>query len=60
MLPEKLCHVENIAPGTAASGNIAKCVAASDVARPELLAAMSDDVLRNMPVALFIVQQILI
>lgn len=35
MLPEKLCHVENMAPGTAASGNMAKCVAASDVARPE-------------------------
>ena len=35
MLPEKLCHVENIAPGTAARGNMAKWVAASDVARPE-------------------------
>ncbi len=35
ILPEKLCHVENIAPGTAASGNAAKCVAASDVASPE-------------------------
>ena len=35
MLPEKLCHTENIAPGTAAIGNIAKWVAARDVARPE-------------------------
>lgn len=31
MLPEKLCHVENIAHGTAASGNMVKWVAASDV-----------------------------
>lgn len=35
MLPEKLCHAEKMAPGTAARGNMAKCVAASDVARPE-------------------------
>lgn len=35
MLPEKLCHVEKMAPGTAANGNMAKCVAARDVARPE-------------------------
>ena len=35
ILPEKLCHTENMAPGTAAKGNMAKCVAASDVAKPE-------------------------
>lgn len=35
MLPEKLCHTENMAPGTAAMGNRAKWVAASEVARPE-------------------------
>ena len=35
MLPEKLCHTENMAPGTAAIGNKAKWVAASEVARPE-------------------------
>lgn len=35
MLPEKLCHTENMAPGTAAMGNKAKWVAASEVARPE-------------------------
>lgn len=35
MLPEKLCHAENMAPGIAAMGNIAKCVAASEVASPE-------------------------
>lgn len=35
MLPEKLCHTEKIAPGTVAIGNIAKWVAASEVARPE-------------------------
>ncbi len=31
MLPEKLCHTENMAPGTAAIGNKAKWVAASEV-----------------------------
>lgn len=31
MLPEKLCHVEKMAPGTAAIGYMAKCVAASYV-----------------------------
>ena len=35
ILPEKLCHAEKIAPGTAASGNMAKCVVASEVASPE-------------------------
>ena len=35
MLPEKLCHTEKMAPGTVAIGNIAKWVAASEVASPE-------------------------
>ena len=35
ILPEKLCHTEKIAPGTVAIGNIAKWVAASEVASPE-------------------------
>ena len=35
MLPEKLCHTENMAPGTAAMGKRAKWVAAREVARPE-------------------------
>lgn len=35
MLPEKLCHTENMAPGTAAMGKKVKWVAASEVARPE-------------------------
>ena len=35
ILPEKLCHTEKMAPGTVAIGNMAKWVAASEVARPE-------------------------
>ena len=35
ILPEKLCHTEKIALGTVAIGNIAKWVAASEVASPE-------------------------
>ena len=35
MLPEKLCHTEKMAPGTVAIGNMAKWVAASEVASPE-------------------------
>lgn len=35
MLPEKLCHTEKIAPGTAANGYMAKWVAANEVASPE-------------------------
>lgn len=52
MLPEKLCHTENIAPGTAAIGNIAKWVAARDVARPEFCIptsmAMADRLLLSL------------
>ena len=35
MLPEKLCQTEKMAPGTVAIGNMAKWVAASEVASPE-------------------------
>lgn len=55
ILPEKLCHTENIAPGTAAIGNIAKWVAASDVASPEFCMptsmAMAERLRLSLPVS---------
>lgn len=54
MLPEKLCHTENMAPGTAARGNKAKCVVASEVASPEFYMptsmAMADRLDGSLPV----------
>lgn len=54
MLPEKLCHTENMAPGTAAIGNMAKWVVASEVASPEFCMptsmAMADRLDGSLPV----------
>ena len=44
--PEMLCHTLNTAPGTAASGMLAKCTVASELASPEFCMPTSMDSVR--------------